>query len=65
MKTKSRPIANFVLCSNLVGLGFQVFPYRALLWKRSMVLILFGDIESVGIFLLMIGICVKVEIVDL
>ena len=65
MKTKSRPIANFVLCSNLVGLGCQVFPYRALLWKRSMVLILFGDIESVGIFLLMLGICVKVEIVDL
>ena len=39
--TKSLPIAKFVHCSNLMGLGCLFLPYRALLWKRSMILILF------------------------
>ena len=41
MMTKSLPIAKFVHCSNLVGLDCRVLPNGALLWKRSMVLILF------------------------
>ena len=39
--TKSLHIAKFVHCSNLVEFGCRVLPYGALLWKRSMVLILF------------------------
>ena len=41
MMTKSLPIAKFVHCSNLVRLGCLGFPYGALLWKRSIILILF------------------------
>ena len=64
LMTKSLSIAKFVHCSNLVGLGCRVLPYGALLWKRSMV---FDLVLRYGVrwcFMLMMGIHVKVEIVD-
>ena len=65
MMTKSLTIAKFVHCSNLVGLGCWVLPYGALLWKRSMVLIFVFRYGIRWCFLLMTGIRIKVEIVDL